>query len=143
MHLSVAALVLAFACTAAVANESAVTSELSIHAIGFKHTHGHAVAKLFSPGDSVLGRGRWEAKAVIADGMALFRFTDLPAGRYAAVVFHDDNDNGVIDHGLLGPSEPIGFSERFVLSVFSGRPTFQDLSFTFTPPSQTLDVRVR
>ena len=76
-------------------------------------------------------------------GAAVFRFKGLLAGRYAAVVFHDENDNGVIDHGLLGPSEPLGFSGGFVLSLVSGRPDFERLKFDFKPPAQTLELQVR
>src|SRR5437870_2943256 len=77
---------------------------LAIHATGFTHARGHAVAKLFVPGDNVLGPGRWQVKASIEGGAATFRIPALLPGRYAAVVFHDENDNAVIDHGLLGPS---------------------------------------
>ena len=77
------------------------------------------------------------------DGLAAFRFTHLPAGTYAVMVFHDENDNGKIDHGLLGPSEPLGFSGGFTLGLFSGRPDFERLKFAFNPPEQTLEVRMR
>ena len=117
--------------------------DLTIHATGFAHARGHAVAKLFAPGDNVLGPGRWQVGMPIDGDAAVFRFKGLLAGRYAAVVFHDENDNGVIDHGLLGPSEPLGFSGGFVLSLVSGRPDFERLEFDFKPPTQTLELQVR
>ena len=95
---------------------------LTVHAVGFSHTRGQAIAKLFLPGDDVLGPGRWQQSASIKDGAATFRFEGLPAASYALVVFHDENGNGIIDHGLLGPSEPIGFSGGFALGVLSGFP---------------------
>jgi uncharacterized protein (DUF2141 family) len=101
------------------------------------------MAKLFAPGDRVLGPGRWQRTAPIEAGGATFRFERLAAGEYAAVVFHDENENGEIDHGLFGPSEPLGFSGGFVLSLLSGRPDFDRLRFEFTPPEQTLELRVR
>lgn len=117
--------------------------DLTIHVTGFAHARGHAVAKLFVPGDNVLGPGRWQVGMPIDGGAAVFRFKGLLAGRYATVVFHDENDNGVIDHGLLGPSEPLGFSGGFVLSLVSGRPDFERLKFDFKPPAQTLELQVR
>jgi len=133
----------ACAVTAVFAHDGIDTSELTIHAVGFKHARGHAVAKLFAPGDNVLGRGQWEATATIDADAAVFHFPALGMGRYAVVVFHDENDNGVIDHRLLGPSEPIGFSGGFVLSLISGRPNFEQLCFTLGSPAQTLEIKVR
>jgi uncharacterized protein (DUF2141 family) len=116
---------------------------LILRASGFTHARGHALAKLFAPGDNVLGAGRWQLSAPIENGFAEFRFSQLPTGSYAVVVFHDENDNGKIDHGLLGPSEPLGFSGDFALSLLSGRPNFERLKFSFQAPEQTLEVRVR
>ena len=71
---------------------------LDVHASGFKHEGGHAIAKLFLPGENVLGKGHWQAVAAIVGGQANFRFTALAKGPYAVVVFHDENDSGVIAH---------------------------------------------
>ena len=119
------------------------TGELTVHASGFSHSRGHAVAKLFAPGDNVLKPGRWQLAKTIEGGAAVFNFAALPAGRYAVVVFHDQNDNLEIDHGLLGPSEPLAFSGGFVLSLLSGRPDFERLQFEFKLPAQALQVRVK
>lgn len=134
-------LALAFPFSGAVAGEQSV---LAIHASGFSHPEGSAVAKLFRPGDNVLGRGRWEATATIRNGQASFQFRDLPAGTYAAVVFHDENGNGTIDHGAFGfPSEPLGFSNGFSLGVLSGLPSFDKLRFLYPSGQQSLEIAVR
>ena len=140
---AVAALAWALGGFSVAAERGPDTGRLTIYAGGFAHARGHAVAKLFAPGDNVLGPGRCQVRAAINHGVAMIDFADLPAGRYAVVVFHDENDNGVIDHGLLGPSEPLGFSGGFVLSLFSGRPDFEQLKFDFKPPEQMLEIRVR
>jgi uncharacterized protein (DUF2141 family) len=116
---------------------------LTLHASGFAHVGGLAVARLYVAGDNVLGPGRWQHSAAIERGAADFRFEGLAAGAYAVVVFHDENGNGAIDHGLLGPSEPLGFSGGFVLGLLSGRPDFERLKFDFKPPAQELDIRLR
>lgn len=131
------------ALTAAAPADGPATGELTIHAIGFANARGHAVAKLFARGDDVLEPGRWQLAETIDGGAAVFHFPALPAGRYALVVFHDQNDNLALDHGLLGPSEPLGFSGGFVLSLFSGRPDFERLQFEFKPPAQALQVSVK
>ena len=125
------------------AADTPAAGELTLRASGFKSMQGHAVAKLFTAGDNVLGAGRWQLAASIEGDSAVFRFAGLPAGSYAAVVFHDLNDNASIDHGLLGPAEPLGFSGGFVLGLLSGRPDFERLKFEFKPPAQTLELKVR
>jgi uncharacterized protein (DUF2141 family) len=38
-------------------------------------------------------------------------FSNLDPGRYAIIVFHDENGNGELDKNVLGiPTEPYGFS---------------------------------
>ena len=146
MHRTLMTLMLALggaAIAAAAPADGPETGELTVRATGFTHARGHAVAKLFAPGGDVLRAGRWQQATVIEGGAATFRFAALPAGRYAVVVFHDRNDNLEIDHGLLGPSEPLGFSGGFVLSLLSGRPDFERLQFEFKPPAQALEVKVK
>ena len=146
MHRTWMTLMLALGGTAIVAaapTDGPETGKLTVHATGFSHARGHAVAKLFAPGDNVLKPGRWQLAKTIEGGAAVFDFAALRAGRYAVVVFHDQNDNLEIDHGLLGPSEPLGFSGGFVLSLLSGRPDFERLQFEFKLPAQALQVRVK
>jgi uncharacterized protein (DUF2141 family) len=119
------------------------TGVLTVQASGFADTQGHAVAKLFQPGDNVLDKGRWESTAAIKDGQATLTFPPLPAGTYALVVFHDRNDNGHIDHGWMGPSEPLGFSGGFKLTLLSGRPTFEELKFSFDGQPRMMDIVVK
>ena len=140
------ALLLLLACgsaTLSAAAQAPESGELVVHATGFANARGHAVAKLFVAGDNVLEAGRWQRLAPIEAGAVTLRFSDLLAGSYAVVVFHDLNDNLAIDHGLFGPSEPLGFSGGFALSWLSGRPDFARLQFDFKPPVQTLTVRVK
>lgn len=144
MHRTVVSLALALASVGISAEaEGLKTGDLTIHVTGFAHARGRAVGKLFAPGDNVLGTGRWRVGTPIDEGAAVFHFEGLPAGRYAVVVFHDENNNGVIDHGLLGPSEPLGFSGGFRMSMVFGRPDFERLKFDFKPPSQMLELQVR
>ena len=118
--------------------------QLVVRATGFAHPNGPAIAKLFRPEDNVLGPGRWQRSAAILDGKAEFRFLGLPKGSYAVVVFHDENDNGEVDHNPLGfPKEPLGFSNGFSLGMFSGKPTFKKLRFEYKGATQYFEVAVR
>jgi uncharacterized protein (DUF2141 family) len=52
-------------------------------------------------------------KAVETKGMVVLNFGDLPAGTYAVMVLHDENDNRKMDTGVMGiPSEAYGFSNN-------------------------------
>lgn len=120
---------------------------LTVHVRGFKHSGGHAIAKLYRPGDNVRSKTPWRSeKAPIHGDEALCVFSGLPEGTYAVVAFHDENDNGQIDHAFGRPSEPLGFSNGFVLSLTSGLPTFEKLQFDFNPErgaAATVEVTVR
>jgi uncharacterized protein (DUF2141 family) len=50
-------------------------------------------------------------------------FHDIPSGRYAIVIHHDENDNDKFDMGLLGPSEGYSFSGEW---RGVGKPSFDD-----------------
>ena len=56
-------------------------------------------------------------------GSQSITFRNLPPGRYAIVVFHDENDNGLLDANVLGvPVEGYGFSND--ARGFLGAPSF-------------------
>ncbi|MFT4760943.1 MAG: hypothetical protein ACI9XO_001668 [Paraglaciecola sp.] len=53
---------------------------------------------------------------------------NIPNGKYAISVFHDENSNGELDTGMFGiPKEGYGFSNN-AKGVF-GPPSFEDSSF--------------
>ncbi len=66
--------------------------------------------------------------APITDGKATYTFTNLPPGRYAAHILHDENANGKIDKGLFLPKEGIGFSNYTSIGPMN-RPNFKKASF--------------
>lgn len=144
MRLTPNALVFSALLLGAASAEAGETATLKVMATGFSNTDGRAIAKLFKPGDNVLGHGRWQIVAKIEPGLtASFMFTGLAPGRYAVVVFHDENGNGEITHRLAVPIEQLGFSGGFQLGIFSGLPAFEKLMFDLGPREQTLDVQVR
>jgi len=57
--------------------------------------------------------------------MFLRFFTELKAGAYAVITFHDENDNGKLDENALGlPTEGYGFSND--AEGFFAAPSFKD-----------------
>jgi uncharacterized protein (DUF2141 family) len=61
-------------------------------------------------------------------GTAECLLEDIPTGKYAISVFHDENSNGKLDTGMFGiPKEGYGFSNN-ARGTF-GPPSFVDSSF--------------
>ncbi len=60
-------------------------------------------------------------------GRVTAAFHDLPPGKYAIAVFHDENGNGALDSNLFGiPTEGYGFSGK--VKGFMGPPSFDGAS---------------
>ena len=60
-------------------------------------------------------------------GRVSFKFTDVPEGLYVIRSFQDENGNGELDSGLLGPKEPWAMY-GLKRPVFK-KPKFEDVSF--------------
>lgn len=65
----------------------------------------------------------------IVNGASSVTFENLPEGRYAVNILHDENNDGKIKRGIILPKEGIGFS-NFQSIGFSNRPTFSKASFS-------------
>ena len=69
-------------------------------------------------------------------------FTDLPQGRYAISVLHDENANGRADKTLgLIPREGFGFSRDAPLRM--GPPKFSAAAFTVGEEPMQMAIRMR
>lgn len=64
----------------------------------------------------------------VSDNTAQCILENIPNGKYAISVFHDENGNGKLDTGMFGiPKEPYGFSNN-ARGTF-GPPSFHSSSF--------------
>jgi uncharacterized protein (DUF2141 family) len=64
----------------------------------------------------------------IVNGASSVTFENLPSGKYAVNILHDENNDGKIKKGIILPKEGIGFSNYESIG-FSNRPTFKKASF--------------
>ena len=137
--------VLATTFTAATTWAEGVEPEtLVIHAVGFSHDRGQAIASLFYHGEDIFKPPRARVAAVVQHGQALLRFPNVVPGDYAVMVFHDENGNGDLDHNFLRlPAEPLGYSNRFELTLFSGLPSFDKLRFAFDTGASPVEIHVK
>ena len=78
----------------------------------------------------------------IVNGKATISFSNIPFGDYAAILFQDENSNGILDHKLGFPNEPMGFSNDWKLSLFSGMPTFGKLKVAFSSQKSNCKVAI-
>ena len=140
-----AALVLAVCLVgASVSAADAPREDLVIHASGFAHDGGQAVASLFREADDVFGKPSARVMAKVHQGKATLAFARLQHGNYAVIVFHDENGNNDLDHNFLRmPAEPLGFSNGFQLTLFSGLPNFERLRFAFGAGAKPVEISVK
>jgi uncharacterized protein (DUF2141 family) len=116
---------------------------LTIDATNFKSDQGIAVVHLFRKQDGIPKNPFQQATQVIANGNASIVFHDLLYGDYAVILFHDENANGKLDHRFGFPNEPMGFSNDWKLSLFSGMPSFHKLKFEFTKSKANCKIEIR
>jgi len=116
---------------------------LTIDAANFKSDKGVAVVRLFREEDDVPKKPFLKASHKIVNGKSRIVFQNLAYGEYAAILFQDENSNGILDHRFGFPNEPMGFSNDWKLSLFSGMPTFQKLRFEFSENKSTYFIAIR
>jgi uncharacterized protein (DUF2141 family) len=64
----------------------------------------------------------------IINGAASVTFEELPAGKYAVNILHDEDKDGKIKKGMMLPKEGIGFSNYQSIGLFN-KPTYYKASF--------------
>lgn len=80
------------------------------------------------------------AKGEIVNGSSKITFKNIPSGKYAVIILHDENKNGKIDKGFILPIEGIGFS-NFQAIGLSNRPNFSKASFELKE-NKTISIKV-
>lgn len=66
--------------------------------------------------------------AKIANSTSTVTFENLPVGRYAVNILHDEDEDGKIKKGIILPKEGIGFSNFKSLKI-TNRPSFKKAAF--------------
>ena len=120
-----------------------VLDTLIINASNFKSGTGKAIVHLFRKEDDIPKTPFLQVAVDIKNGKAVIPFMQLQYGEYAAILFHDENANGKLDHKWGFPNEPMGFSNEWNLSLFSGMPTFSKLRFQFSKEKGNCQIELR
>jgi uncharacterized protein (DUF2141 family) len=99
---------------------------------------------LYNTPDKFLTKNEWcraDSAYVHSDGSAEVSISGLPYGKYAAALYLDENQNGVIDRNMVGlPTEAYGFSNN-VRAKWS-IPGFEKVQFAFQNNTEILSGKV-
>ncbi|MEI7662831.1 MAG: DUF2141 domain-containing protein [Bacteroidota bacterium] len=115
---------------------------LTIHVSGFEKHAGQVLVCLYRKGDKVPMKPFMQVKGEIINKASDIIIPGIPYGEYAAIVVHDLNSNGRIDHKWGIPAEPMGYTNNWKLGLFSGMPTFEKLKFIFSATRSTIVVKM-
>ena len=118
-----------------------LSATLKVDVSGIKSSRGDIYVGLFNNSKSFLtpkGVYRW-VRLKAKRGKLSCKFRNLPEGRYAVAIFHDENRNEQLDMGSMGfPTEGWALSGK----VTVGMPVFEDCSF-FVNPKKKYRIRLR
>ena len=116
---------------------------LKVEIAGLRSSKGVVLVTLFKEGKGYPDepeKAFKKTKISIVDNKASIDFTNIPAGEYAIVVLHDENNNLKMDKNLGIPKEGYGFSNN-VMGLM-GPPSFSKASFKFEG-KQVVEIKMR
>ena len=119
------------------------TGKLTVIISGFENETGNCrfaldnSAKVFERDDSV-----WIGKEpLIINKQVVVTIDSLRFGEYAVRVFHDENEDDVINTNILGiPTENYGYSNN--ASGWFGPPSWEKAKFIFDKPEMTIHIDI-
>ena len=118
---------------------------LDIEVIGLRNDSGQVGCSIFNDAqafprdDSKVLHHVW---APIHAGKAVCQFTDLAPGDYAAVVFHDENNDRQFNMNAFGmPMEGYGFSND--AAALFAPPDFKSAAFTYHGKNLYIVINIR
>jgi uncharacterized protein (DUF2141 family) len=124
--------------------ETSSTGSIRIKISGLKNKDGQLGILIFTNKEGFPSQWQKASKQILipVSGDKLeYTFTDLPYGRYAVSVMHDENKNKKLDTNFLGiPKEGYGVSNNATGTM--GPPKFEDASFTLDKNTITTEINV-
>ncbi|MFN6944638.1 MAG: DUF2141 domain-containing protein [Cytophagaceae bacterium] len=126
------------------AKPNAKTLSLTIEVKNLRNEKGVAQFALYNKDGSIPDEDYENyykiVKGEIVNGSSTITFKNIPSGKYAVNILHDENKNGKIDKGFILPIEGIGFS-NFRSIGLTNRPNFSKASFELKE-NKTINVKV-
>ncbi len=122
--------------------QSVATGSIHVTVKGLKSKKGQVGFLLFTNKDGFPSDYTKAYKQVlipITGDQLTYVFTDVPVGKYAVSVMHDENMNKKLDTNFMGiPKEGYGVSNNAVGSL--GPPKFEDAAFMLKEGSYTTEI---
>ncbi len=113
-------------------NQKQETFNLTIDVKELRNSKGTVVFALYNREDAIpdehYKKYLKKLTGKIVNGTSTVTFENLPAGKYAVNILHDENNDGKIKKGIILPKEGIGFS-NFQSIGLSNKPSFRKASF--------------
>lgn len=103
------------------------TFTLTVEIFGLKNNTGKVFLAIFDNEETFLKTNKEVngRSVIIENNKAMAQFKGLKKGEYALSLFHDKNNNNMLDKNLIGiPKEPYAFSNN-ATGIF-GPPSFKD-----------------
>ena len=127
---------------AILASASAHAAMVEVAVTGVTEARGHVRVELCTKTTFLKPTCPYQGQAPATIGATLVSIAEVPPGEYAAQVFHDETDQGVVHQNFLGiPREKIGFSNDAPLRLRG--PKFTDAAFSVGSQLQRITLRVR
>lgn len=101
-------------CTLQFANAQESSSlMLTVNVEGISEYKGSLILSIFNSEETYLNKPL-ERKVIDLEAQKQneFIFANLAKGEYAITVIHDENKNGKLDMGMMGPTEGLGYSNN-------------------------------
>ncbi|AHM62526.1 hypothetical protein D770_21385 [Flammeovirgaceae bacterium 311] len=131
--------------TAFTPQEHNETYSIIVKVEGTRNSKGVVRVALFNTEKGFPTDGQKAFKNISApakEGVVQLTVNNLPAGRYAISLLHDENENGVLDTNVVGyPKEGYGASNNN-LPAFRA-PNFNEAAFEVKAPRQELRISLR
>ncbi len=117
---------------------------LEVECVGLARDTGEIVCALYDDARAFPSEDRVFAGSYtqIDGGRGVCRFESVPAGRYAAAVFHDEDGDRKLKTVLGMPREGYGFSNDARPGTF-GPPKFSAAAFDFDGKAKRITIRMR
>lgn len=117
---------------------------LVIHVTGFRNNKGLLGAELFTSSNGWpedVDKSFRHDHFPIEGNHATARFDHIPAGRYAVVVLHDENENKKLDRNVFDiPKEGFGFANN--PRIFLTAPPIEKATIPVSCPVTTTEIRL-
>lgn len=131
-HIHIITLLIAVLVSFSFTSKNEETFSIVVHVKGLKNNIGNVRFALYNTPNSIPDKKLKKHYKIkigkIDKNAATITFDNLPKGKYAVNILHDENTDGKIKKGWLFPIEGIGFSNMDKIG-FGNKPSFAKTSF--------------